>query len=129
MEGFTFRPDGGSIFYGDKGAMWVASHSASARLLPETRMQELVGKLPAKTIPRVAGGPHVEWAEAIRAGKRCGSDFATAAPLVETALLGVAAIRAQSRLDWDAVGGRVSSSASANRFIGPGYDYRPGWGV
>jgi hypothetical protein len=129
VEGFTFRPDGGSIFYGDKGMMWVASHSASARLLPETRMQELSGKLPPKTIPRVAGGPHVEWVEAIRARKRCGSDFAIAAPLVETALLGVAAMRARARLEWDPAAGRVTNLASANRFIGPGYDYRPGWGV
>ncbi len=129
VEGFTFRPDGGSIFYGDKGMMWVASHSSSARLLPETRMHDLAGNLPPKTIPRVAGGPHVEWAEAIRASKRCGSDFAIAAPLVETALLGVAAMRARARLEWDSAGGRVTNLASANQFIGPGYDYRPGWGV
>ena len=129
VEDFKFRPEGGSIFYGDKGAMWVASHSGSARLLPESRMQELAGKLPPKSIPRVAGGAHVEWADAIRAGKRSGSDFAIAAPLVETALLGVAAIRAQARLEWDAAAGRVTNLASANRYIGPGYDYRPGWGV
>ncbi len=129
VEGFKFRPDGGSIFYGDQGAMWVSSHSGSARLLPETRMQEHAGRLPSKSIPRVAGGPHVEWAEAIRAGKRAGSDFAIAAPLVETALLGVAAIRAQARLEWEAASGRVTNLASANRFLGPGYDYRPGWGV
>ena len=51
-----------------------------------------------------------------------------AAPLVETALLGVAAIRAQARLEWDAAAGRVTNLASANRYIGPGYDYRPVWG-
>jgi len=129
VEGFTFRPDGGSIFYGDKGAMWVASHSGSARLLPESRMKELSATLPPKTIPRIAGGSHVEWADAIRAGKRSGSDFAIAAPLVETALLGVAAIRAQSRLEWDSAAGRVTNLTGANRFVGPGYDYRPGWGV
>ena len=129
IEGFKFRPEGGSIFYGEKGALWVASHSSTARFLPESRMQELVGSLPPKTIPRVAGGPHVEWVNAIRAGKRCGSDFDIARPLVETALLGVAAIRAQSRLVWDSTASRVTNLASANRFIGPGYDYRAGWGV
>ncbi len=129
IEGFTFRPEGGSIFYGEKGALWVASHSSTARFLPESRMQELARSLPPKTIPRVSGGPHIEWVNAIRAGKRCGSDFEIARPLVETALLGVAAIRAQSRLVWDSAAGRVTNLASANRFIGPGYDYRPGWGV
>jgi hypothetical protein len=49
--------------------------------------------------------------------------------LAEIALLGVAAIRAQTRLDWDAAAGRVTNSPAAQRFIGPGYAYRPGWGV
>jgi len=44
-------------------------------------------------------------------------------------LLGVAAMRARARLEWDSAGGRVTNLASANQFIGPGYDYRPGWGV
>ena len=129
VPGFKFNDAGGSIFYGDQGIMAVGSHSSSARLLPDARMAELRGSLPPKSLPRLVGGPHVEWVNAIRAGARCGSDFVHAAPLAEIALLGVAAIRAQTRLDWDAAAGRVTNSAAAQRFIGPGYDYRPGWGV
>ena len=129
VEGFKFRPGGGSIFYGGKCAMWVASHSGSARLLPESRMKELAASLPPKPSPRVAGGSHVAWTDAIRADKRCGSDCSISAPLVETALLGVAAIHAQARLEWGSTAGRVTNLASANRFLGPGYDYRPGWSV
>ncbi|MDO8544012.1 MAG: Gfo/Idh/MocA family oxidoreductase [Opitutaceae bacterium] len=129
VDGFKFDKAGGSLFYGDKGVMWVSSHSASARLLPEKRMEELRGSLPPKTIPRVAGGPYAEWANAIRQGTRCGSDFAYAAPLTEMTLLGVAAIRARARLEWDARAGRVTNHAFANQFVGPGYTYRPGWGV
>lgn len=129
VDGFKFNANGGSIFYGDKGIMAVGSHSSTARLLPDARMTELRGSLPPKTIPRVIGGPHVEWVNAIRAGARCGSDFSRAAPLAEIALLGVAALRAQTRLEWDAPAARVTNSTTAQRFIGPGYDYRPGWGV
>jgi predicted dehydrogenase len=129
VEGFKFNVGGGSIFYGDKGIMWVGSHSSTARLLPEALMRERQGALPAKTIPRVAGGPHVEWVNAIRNGGRCGSNFDYAAPLAEIGLLGVAAIRAQTRLVWDAAAARVTNHEFANRFIGPGYEYRPGWGV
>jgi predicted dehydrogenase len=129
VEGFKFDPSGGSIFYGDKGMKWVGSHSVNARLLPETRMQELRDRLPPKNIPRVAGGPHVEWVNAIRHGTRCGSDFDYAAPLAEIPLLGVAAIRARTRLEWDAKNARVTNQAFANQFIGPGYEYRSGWGV
>jgi predicted dehydrogenase len=129
VQGFKLDVSGGSIFYGDKGIMWVGSHSSTARLLPEKWMQDMRTSLPPKTIPRVAGGPHAEWLDAIRTGRRCGSDFDYAAPLTETVLLGVAAIHARTRLEWDARGGRVTNHAFANKFIGPGYEYRPGWGV
>lgn len=129
VPGFIFNAAGGSLFYGDKGIMHVGSHSGSARLLPEARMKEMSGRLPPKTLPRVVGGPHVEWATAIRQGTRCGSDFDYSAPLAEIALLGLAAIRARTRLDWDAAAGRVTNAEFANQFIGPGYNYRPGWGV
>lgn len=129
VEGFKFSQAGGSIFYGDKGIMAVGSHSSSARLLPEARMKELQGSLPPKTIPRVAGGPHVEWVNAIRNGGQCGSNFEYAGPLAEVALLGVAAMRARARLEWDPVAARVTNHAWANQFIGPGYAYRSGWGV
>jgi hypothetical protein len=129
VPGFTFNSGGGSIFYGDKGILSVGSHSSTARLLPEARMQEMRGALPPKTLPRVLGGPHVEWVNAIREGKRCGSDFDYAAPLAETALLGVAAVRARATLDWDPVAMKFTNHAAANAFVGPGYAYRTGWGV
>lgn len=129
VDNFNFSAVGGSLFYGDRGILAVGSHSATARLVPESRMQEMRASLPPKTIPRVAGGPHVEWVNAIRQGTRCGSDFDYAAPLTETVLLGVAAVRARARLEWDAAAMRVTNHAHANAFIGPGYTYRPGWGV
>ena len=129
VPGFKFDKGGGSIFYGEKGIMWVGSHSNNARLLPEAWMQEVRPNLPPKVIPRIVGGPHLEWANAIRNGTRCGSDFDYAAPLAETVLLGVAAIRARARLAWDSANLRVTNHAAANDFIGPGYTYRPGWGV
>jgi len=126
---FKFAQGGGSIFYGEKGTLWVGSHSSTARLLPEKWMQDMRGALPPKSLPRVAGGPHQEWVDAIRVGKRCGSDFDYAAPLAEIALLGVAAMRARARLEWDPVAMRFTNHSDANAFIGPGYAYRPGWGV
>ncbi|HEY1109260.1 MAG TPA: Gfo/Idh/MocA family oxidoreductase [Opitutaceae bacterium] len=129
VPGFKLGDGGGSIFYGTKGIMSVTSHSASARLLPETRMQELAGQFPAKTIPRVQGGPFVEWANAIKGGPQCGSQFDYAAKLTELVLLGVAAIRARGFLQWDSAGMRFPNRPDADVFLGPGYDYRPGWGV
>jgi hypothetical protein len=57
VPGFELSESGGTIFYGTDGIMAVTSHSGSVWLLPEVRMQELRASLPAKTIPRVSGGP------------------------------------------------------------------------
>ncbi len=129
VPGFKFDANGGSLLYGDKGILWVGSHSATARLLPEARMQAMRDALPPKSIPRIKGSPHNEWIDAIRCGTRCGSDFDYAAPLAETVLLGVAAVRTRGRIEWDAAAGRVTNNNAANHFIGPGYTYRSGWGV
>lgn len=129
VPGFKLSDSGGSIFYGTKGIMSVTSHSASCRLLPEERMQAMAGALPPKTIPRVAGGPFREWAAAIRGGPKCGSNFDYAAGLTEIVLLGVAAQRAQARLEWDAAAGRFPNRPDCDVFAGPGYEYRPGFGV
>lgn len=92
-------------------------------------MQAMAGALPPKSISRVAGGPFTEWTAAIRGGPKCGSDFDYAAGLTEVVLLGVAAQRAQARLEWDAAAGRFPNRPDCNIFAGPGYDYRAGWGV
>lgn len=126
---FKFHESGGAIFYGTKGMMALGSHSSGTRLLPETRMQEMAGQLPAKTIPRVMGGPFKEFAGAIRGGPACGSQFDYGVRLTEIVLLGVAAIRAQGRLEWDSVNLRFPNRSDANVFVGPGYAYRSGWGV
>ena len=51
------------------------------------------------------------------------------AGLTEVVLLGVAAQRAQARLEWDAASGRFPNRPDCDVFAGPGYVYRPGWGV
>ena len=92
-------------------------------------MVEMASARPLKSIPRVVGGHFKECTNAIRGGPPCGSNFDYSAPLTEVVLLGVAAQRAHTRLEWDADLGRVTNHTEANRFIGPGYDYRPGWGI
>jgi hypothetical protein len=89
----------------------------------------MASSLPPKTIPRIVGGPFKEWTDAIRGGPACGSNFDYAAGLTEVVLLGVAAQRAQARLEWDAKNARFPNRPDADVLVGPGYEYRPGWGV
>jgi len=116
--------DTGAVVIGDKGTIMYGSHGAGGvRLIPQTRMDEY--KRPPKTIPR-AKEHHQDWLDAIRNGKKAGSDFSYGGPLTEIAMLGVIAIKlAGTKLEWDAENVRFTNCPEANQFINP--PYRAGW--
>ncbi len=118
--------DTGAIVHGDKGAIMYGSHGAGGvRIIPEKRMQEY--KRPDRTIPRVKGNHQQDWANAIREGRKAGSDIpAYGGPLTEVAMLGVIAIKMLGqKLEWDAQNARFANNADANHWINP--PYRQGW--
>ncbi|MCL4177952.1 MAG: Gfo/Idh/MocA family oxidoreductase [Verrucomicrobia bacterium] len=116
----------GAVVIGDKGKIAYGSHGAGGvRLLPARRMDEF--QRPPKTLPRVRDH-HWDWVEAIRTGRKAGSDFAYGGPLTEIPMLGVIALKLPgTRLEWDAVGMRFTNHAEANAYVNP--PARPGWKV
>jgi predicted dehydrogenase len=118
-------PDTGAIVLGDKGGITYGSHGAGGvRIFPETKMRAY--KVPEKTIPRVRGGHHQDWLDAIRAGRQAGSHFDYGGPLTELALLGVIAFRNLGKeLKWDALAMRFTNCPEANALLAP--PYRQGW--
>ena len=118
--------DTGGVVIGDKGKMVYGSHGAShVRLIPQAKMDAY--KKPDKTIPRVREH-HWDWLQAIRNGKKSGSDFSYGGPLTEVALLGVIAIKlAGKKLEWDAKAGRFKNAPEANQYLNP--PYRKGWSL
>ena len=121
--------DTGAVVYGDKGAIMYGSHGAGGvRIIPEAKMQAY--KRPPPTLPRVPRGGHEQdWAQAIKAGKKAGADFAYGGPLTEIALLGVIAIKMLgTKLEWDSRNMRFTNSAEANQFVNAP-PYRAGWSL
>lgn len=116
----------GAAVLGDKGTIVYGSHGAGGvRLIPQAKMKEF--KRPAQTIPR-AKEHHEDWLEAIRNGRKAGSDFAYGGPLTEVAMLGVIAIKlAGQKLEWDAEKMRFTNNSEANQFVAP--PARAGWEV
>jgi predicted dehydrogenase len=114
----------GAVVMGDKGTIVYGSHGAGqVRLIPEARM--LAYKKPTPKIPR-AKEHHHDWLDAIRTGRKAGSDFSYGGPLTEIALLGVIAIKmAGTKLEWDAKRTRFKNHSEANQYINP--PYRAGW--
>jgi hypothetical protein len=118
--------DTGAYVYGDKGIIMYGSHGANpVRIIPETAMKAY--KLPEKKIPR-AKEHHADWLQAIRDGKKAGSDFSYGGPLTEIALLGIIAIKTQgAKLEWDGPNMRFTNSDEANKLLNP--PYRQGWSL
>ena len=117
--------DTGAYVYGDKGVIIYGSHGADGvRLIPETKMKEY--KRPEPKLPRVRGGHHADWLQAIRQGKKAGSDFSYGGPLTEIALIGVIAIKLHgTNLEWDGEKCQFTNSADANALLKE--TYRTGW--
>lgn len=117
--------DTGAVVMGDKGTIVYGSHGAGqVRLIPQAKMDAY--QKPAKTIPRVPKGHHQDWVQAIKEGRKAGSDFSYGGPLTEIALLGVIALKMPGvKLEWDAPRARFTNSPEANEWINPAY--RSGW--
>ncbi len=118
-------PPTGAVILGDKGAIVHGSHGAGGvKIVPDAKMKAY--KQPAPSIPRV-GGHHQDFLEAIRDGRKAGSDFAEyGGPLTEIAMLGIVAMNfPQRKLTWDAEKVEFTDCKEANRYINP--PYRKGW--
>lgn len=116
----------GAVVMGDQGTLVYGSHGAGGvHLVPDKRMEDF--KRPPQTLPRVRDH-HSDWIEAIRQGRKAGSDFAYGGPLSELGMLGVIALRLPGvRLEWDAAQMRFTNSPEANALVNP--PARKGWSV
>jgi predicted dehydrogenase len=124
MEPDRKLPEAGAIVLGTKGGIMYGSHGATGvRIFPEKKMGEY--KQPPKRLPRVKSHHH-DWINAIRTGKRAGSDFFYGGPLTEIALLGVIATKMLGQeLKWN--GGPFGRNEEANALMKP--EFRRGWGL
>ena len=111
---------------GTKGMMGCGTHAGAPLILPEELHKSWQAKPPAQSIPRVAGGPFREWLRAIKGeGPEPGSNFTYGAKLTEIILLGVLAQRFNTRIEWDAVAGRITNHPELNAFVKE--PVREGW--
>jgi len=120
-------PGTGAILLGDKGMIVHGSHGGGGcHLVPDKLMEAYSGKnAPAQKITRVKGHAW-DWADAIRTGRKAGSNFGYGGPLTQVALLGLIALRFPGQtLKWDDQAMRFTNNDAANAYVNPAY--RPGW--
>ena len=111
-------PDLGSFWYGEKANVFLDHRSNNPRYTDkklEAAFRASGGV--EKKYPRVEGGPHKEWVDAIKGGPTPGSNFDYAAPMTEVALLGVIAQRFGGRIEWDSKNMKITNRPELNAFI------------
>jgi predicted dehydrogenase len=120
-------PESGLLLIGEKGKFFSKNdYGAEHVLLPRDKFMDV--PKPEKTLPR-SPGHFREWVDAIESGdpSKAMSNFDYAGRLTETVLLGVVALRAGSRIEWDAESMRAKNNSSADQFIRR--DYRKGFSI
>jgi len=120
-------PESGLLLVGEKGSFFSENdYGAEQLLLPRERFADY--ERPKPTLPR-SPGHFTEFAEAIKAGdpSKALSNFDYAGRLTETVLLGVVALRAGTKIEWDATAMKAKNCPAADAYIRR--DYRQGFSI
>jgi predicted dehydrogenase len=108
--------EGGVLYIGSKGKMLQDTYGANPRLLPADKHNSYGP--PKEKMVRVPNQAHeMNWVNAIKGKDTISSPFSYAAHLTEIMLLGVAALRANVKLHYDAANMRVTNNDAANEFL------------
>ena len=129
-------PRNGSIFVGEKDTLYVPHYWGDGKFVSGAKTADFAS-IPV-TLPRMTGSEsegnidqnhHTEWLHAIKANdpSKALSNFDYAGPMTEAALIGNLAIRAKSKIEWDAKAMKVTNNAEANRYVHG--EYRKGWEI
>ncbi len=115
---------GGALLIGSKGKLLHDTYGLRPRLLPKS-LHDAVGKPPQK-LPRIQHEDHeMNWVATAKGATQASSPFEYAARLTEVMLLGIVALRAGKKIDYDAANMRVTNSIQANDYLRR--EPRQGW--
>ena len=114
---------GGALLVGSKGKLLHDTYGLNPRLLPKS-LHDSFGKPPQK-LPRIPGERHeLNWVDAAKGKTEASCPFEYAARLTEVMLLGIVALRANTKIHYDAANMRITN-ASADDYLRR--TYRAGW--
>jgi predicted dehydrogenase len=115
---------GGALLIGNRGKLLHDTYGLNPRLLPKS-LNTSVGK-PQPKLPRIPGEQHeLNWADAAKGKAAASCPFEYAARLTEVMLLGIVALRAGTKIRYDAENMRITNAIGANDYLTR--LYRAGW--
>jgi predicted dehydrogenase len=107
---------GGAMLVGSKGRLIHDTYGRKPRLLPRS-LHDSFGT-PTQKLPRIPDEGHeMNWADAAKGKTTASCPFEYAARLTEVMLLGIVALRAGRKIEYDAQNMRVTNLPAANEYL------------
>ena len=107
------NPGGGLMYVGTKGRLVQDTYGENPRLYPKNHPASKTP--PPQKLKRIAHQEHeMNWVEAIKGVAEISSPFEYAAPLTEVMLLGIVALRAQTKIHYDGANMRITNSVASS---------------
>lgn len=114
---------GGVLYIGSKGKLMHDTYGFNPRLLPKS-LHDAVGK-PPQTYERIKTSHEMNWVDAIRGTQKTTSPFEYSARLTEIMLLGVVALNAGKKIEYDGAAMKVTNVPDSDALLKR--KYRAGW--
>ena len=126
-DDLALNREGGVIYVGTKGILMHETYGSKPTLFPAELMQQTTSV--AQTIPRITMSHELNWTAACKKQATASSPFEYAAPLTETMLLGIVALRTGQgrKILYDGEKMAVTNIPESNQYLTR--EYRPGWGL
>ncbi len=115
--------DGGVLFIGDQGKLLCDCYGDNPQILAKAAAAP---PMPPQTLPRSIGH-YKEFTRACQGGEAAGAHFDYSGPLTEIVMLGIAAIRAEKKLQWDPEKMTFVNAPDADAFLRS--HCREGWRI
>jgi predicted dehydrogenase len=123
-DGEELSGTGGALLVGSKGKLLHDTYGRNPRLLPGS-LHASFGK-PAAKLPRIPEENHeMNWVDAAKGKTAASCPFEYAARLTEVMLLGVVALKAGRKIEYDGANMRVTNVQAANQYLQR--EPRAGW--
>ncbi|HTU99194.1 MAG TPA: Gfo/Idh/MocA family oxidoreductase [Luteitalea sp.] len=120
-----FDKGGGVLYVGSKGKLLHGTYAQNPRLLPK-KFADSTPK-PAEKFKRITTSHEMNWIEAIKGKAETTSPFSYAAKLTEVMLLGVVALNAGKKIQYDGANMKIPNAPQAEQFLKR--QFRQGWSL
>lgn len=116
----------GMMFVGDKGKIMAGFRCENPRIIPKAAMKSFTGTEKAAEVTQADGTD--TWIKAILERKQSPGKLLSAGVVNETLLLAMVALRAGTKIHYDAGSMKVTSPGNADQYLTRA-EYRKGWEI